>query len=326
MAKQFLFKMAESLGALRLARYIFKKEPLILMYHRIVDDPLLPGITPQTFEQQLRHLKKYFNVLPMSQLAENILNQDVKPYSVAITFDDGHCDFYTKAWPLLQKYELPAALYVTTGFVDQKCWLWPDLLRYLLIKTSKATLHLDNVGYLPLDSQHLLLSWNKLGDYCLTLSSENRWEFLKELSHKLEVDTETHAQPPFNSVTWDQLREMVSQGLEVGSHTVSHPILTSLSLDDASQELAISHERILSELGIPPKGICYPNGMSRDISEQLEVLSKNWYSYGLAAYPAGTYHERIMRLGRYATTTNLNRFKMLVAHITRDNNKQGEYR
>src|SRR5690606_11167369 len=148
--------------------YANRHEPLILMYHRIVSDPLLPGIGPDVFEQQLVYLKANFNVMSMAQLAEDIRNNQVKPYSLAITFDDGHGDFYTHAWPLLRKHNLPAALYVSSGFVDQRYWLWPDLLRYVLIKTNKSSLKLDEFDELPLGRDSLLSSWNTLGDYCLT--------------------------------------------------------------------------------------------------------------------------------------------------------------
>src|SRR5690606_42021405 len=67
-------------------------------------------------------------------------------------------------------------------------------------------------------------------------------------------------------LTWDQLREMQSQGLEVGSHTLSHPILSALTPAQVEEELRASSDHIKSELGKSPLGICYPNGMAKDIS------------------------------------------------------------
>lgn len=326
MAKQLLFKIAETLGVLWLARFYKRNQPIVLMYHRIVDQPLLPGIAPEIFEQQLQYLKKHFRVVPMVQLAEEIRTNTVKAYSVAITFDDGHGDFYTTAWPLLKKYQLPAALYVTTGFVDQKCWLWPDLLRYLLIKTRHQTILHDELGNLPLGKENILSTWNKLGDYCLTLKSDERWNFLTDLSSKLEVKADEYAQPPFNSVTWDQLREMSSQGLEVGSHTVSHPILSSLASSQLESELQLSHDRIEAEVGHPPQGICYPNGMARDISVEVENAGSNIYRYGLVAYPATISSSRLMHIGRWTGASNLLRFKQVMCHLSRNDNHQGEYR
>ena len=326
MNKKLLFKFAEALGALWLARFFKRHQPLILMYHRIIDEPLLPGVAPEAFEMQLQYLCKHFRVVPMAQLAEEIRTNTVKPYSVAITFDDGHADFYTSAWPLLKKYQLPAALYVTTGFVDQKCWLWPDLLRYLLIKTQHQIVKVDNVGELPLGREHALKTWNILGDYCLTLETQARWRFLQNLAFQLEVQPGECAQPPFNSVSWDQLREMNSHGLEVGSHTVSHPILSTLSSAQLEDELRLSYERIRAELSQEPCGICYPNGMAKDISPEVERIGGTIYRYGLVAYPAAISADQIMHIGRWPGASNLSRFKQVMCHLSRNDNHQGEYR
>lgn len=326
MVKQLLFEIAEALGLLWLARFYNRYEPMILMYHRIVKEPLLPGIAPEVFEQELKYLKRHFRVVPMAQLAEEIRTNTVKTYSVAITFDDGHGDFYTHAWPLLKQYQLPAALYVTTGFLDQKCWLWPDLLRYLLIKTECESVRVEEIGELPLGSTHILKTWNSLGDYCLTLNSEERMKFLAQLAVQLEVEPGEYAKAPFSSVTWDQLREMNSEGLEVGSHTLSHPILSSLTPAQLEDELTLSYQRIQTEIGQPPLGICYPNGMAKDISKDVERVGANLYRYGLVAYPAEISANKMMHLGRWAGANNFRRFKQVSCRLSRNDNFQGEYR
>lgn len=326
MAKQLILKFAEAIGLLWLSRFRNRYQPIVLMYHRIVREPLLPGIDPDVFEQQLVYLKANFNVIPMAQLAEDIRNNQVKPYSLAITFDDGHGDFYTHAWPLLRKYNLPAALYVTTGFVDQKCWLWPDLLRYLLIKTQKTSVTTPALGELPLTQDTLLQTWNSLGDYCLTLKAEERWQLLAQLAEELGVAPGENAKPPFHSVTWDQLREMQSQGLEVGSHTLSHPILSALTPEQLEEELRASSDHIQRELGKSPLGICYPNGMAKDISPLVEKVGANFYRYGLVAYPAAIKAARMFHIGRWAAPSSLMRFKIILSGLSRNDNHQGEYR
>lgn len=326
MAKQLILKFAEALGLLWINRFRNRSQPIVLMYHRIVREPMLPGIDPEIFEQQLAYLKAKFNVISMAQLAEDIRNQRVKPYSVAITFDDGHGDFYSNAWPLLRKYDLPVTLYVTTDFVDQKCWLWPDLLRYLLMKTQKTSVATQTLGDLPLTQDTLLQTWNSIGDYCLTLKAEDRWQFLQKLAKQLDVETGESAKPPFHSVTWDQLREMQDQGLEVGSHTLSHPILSTLTLEQLQEELRSSSTHIKNELGKSPLGICYPNGMAKDISPLVEKVGAEFYNYGLVAYPASLQADRIMHIGRWAAPSSLARFKIILNRLSRNDNHRGEYR
>lgn len=326
MQKTALIKALESLGGLRLGRYLHRHRPMVLMYHRVQSDPLLGGISPEVFAQQLAYVKRCFRVVGINQLLEELIHDQLQPYSLALTFDDGHSDFYSQAWPLLQRYQLPASLYVTTDFIDRRCWLWPDLLRHQLLKTTRAEVHIQDLGRVPLGQEVIAQSWSRLGDHCLTLAPEQRSAFLRELGEALGVAQPQAPQAPFCPVTWEQLREMHRQGLDVGSHSVSHPILSSLPEADLRYELEHSRQRLLEELGEAPKGICYPNGMARDVSERVETLAAERYQYGLVAYPRPVSPERLMRLGRWAAPNSFTRFKQSLSGLSRNDNYQGEYR
>lgn len=104
------------------------------------------------------------------------------------------------------------------------------------------------------------------------------------------LDREGH-QPTGRFITWDQARELATAGFSIGSHTVTHRSLGSLSPQDVRQELAVSRERITHELGVAPLALSYPYGTVRDFSAEVTR----------AAYDAG-YH--------YAVTAvnGLNRF------------------
>lgn len=321
-----LTKLLELSGGARLSRYLNRNRPIILMYHRVLSDPMLPGINPNVFAKQLKYLSEHFRVVSMSRLVDELKSNTVKPYTVAITFDDGHQDFYTNAWPALRHYHLPASLYIATGFIDNQCWLWPDLLRYELMNANVLSIDVDGIGTLPLERENILETWNTLGDYCLKLSPFDRKEFLNSLGEKLGVTSTQEPLPPFNPLTWDQLREMQVQGLDVGSHTVSHAILSALSNSDLIEELEDSYNRIFQELKSPPTGICYPNGMAEDVSRTVESVAGDLYSYGLVAYPDQVERSRIMHLGRWAASSDFTRFKRVMNSISRNDNHSGEYR
>lgn len=323
--RQFI-KCLDVAGGLRLARYFNRRRPIILMYHRIINDPCLPGIAPDVFSCQLDYIRRNFRAIPMDQLVLELNTNTLKPYTVAITFDDGHEDFYSNAWPLLQEHKLPASLYVSTGFIDNQCWLWPDLLRYELINARTSYVEIEGVGKLTLNSSDILETWNIIGDHCLRLRPETRTKFILELAEKLSVQLSPEPLPPFSPLTWSQLREMHRQGLDVGSHTVSHPILSALSYQDMEKELTTSRKRIETELGVVPSGICYPNGMAEDISEDVESVAKKNYSYGLVAYPGRVEKEKITRLGRWSASPDFLRFKQIMNHLSRNDNFNGEYR
>lgn len=326
MLKEAVVNTLEIVGGLAITRYLTRRKPRILMYHRVVDSPLLPGISPKLFEAQLIYLKKNFNVVSLNELLANVKKKTEKDYQVAVTFDDGHHDFYTHAWPILRKHGVPATLFTTTGFVDKKVWLWPDLLRMIILAAPPNNYRLDGLGEIALTRENPLHVWNTIADYCLTLSHAGRMVFITDLAFKMNVSVDAEPQEPFAPVSWSELREMKSEGLDIGSHSDTHPILSDLSDEELIIELEYSKQRISEEIGIPPTGICYPNGMAKDVSVKVEERARQFYEYGLVAYPAEIAMKNIMHLGRYAASSNISRFKLLINGASFHVNHAGEYK
>jgi|GEM_PF-1059292 len=324
MLKKFIVHILEALGALAVIRWYYRTRPVILMYHRISEDSRIPGIAPAIFEEQLQYLIKHFHVMNMR---EYLQQTTILPNTVVITFDDGHEDFYSIAWPLLKKYKLSASLFIVTEFVEGSCWLWPDLIKYILINAQDGEIQLPQTGLINLNKKNLLVNWQKLANVGLSLNSQARAEFINLLADATQLqDRLTLPQSPFASVTWEQLSAMVSEGLDVGSHTVSHPILSQLSLDELNYELQESKTRIEQKLPISVQGICYPNGMAKDISEQVLTAAQKIYQYGLVAFPAHTKLKKPMHLGRIGAPGDMENFKIKINQLSRNDNVTGEYR
>jgi peptidoglycan/xylan/chitin deacetylase (PgdA/CDA1 family) len=325
MLKHTIINWLDYCGGLKLARFMTRKKPMLLMYHRVLNDPITPGIDPRVFDVQMAYLKKHFNVLNLRQFYQGLSANNLPDNTIVITFDDGHHDFYTNAWPIIKKYNLTATLFVTTGFVDKQCWLWPDLLRYILLNTQKSQVDVANLGVFSLDKDRALKTWNSLGDYCLTLATDTRIAFIYALAKQLEVSVSGEPQHPFTPVDWQQLRDMQAQGLDVGSHSVTHPILSQVTLENLDWELATSKQRIEQELQSTPQGVCYPNGMAKDISTQVTNCSAAHYRYGVVAFPAPISIQDPMTMGRYGAPGNMQDFMVTVSRLTRKNNLSGEY-
>jgi peptidoglycan/xylan/chitin deacetylase (PgdA/CDA1 family) len=308
--KRLLLKAFERCGGFKLLQWRQRHRPVILMYHRIIDQHQIAGLAPAEFEQQLAYIAQRYRVVPINSLLQEVAEDRVQPYSLALTFDDGHCDFYQNAWPLLQKYQLPASLYVTTGFVDGSLWLWPDLLKYLLLTSPIKQFNLPSLGAISLAEPNFLTSWHQLGDHCLSLSSAARSDFIEQLAHSLNTAIPSAPLSPFTAVTWAQLQEMQQQGLDVGSHTVSHPILSSLSSPQLERELGAAGARIQAQLGQFPIGICYPNGRPCDINPQVTQMAQQLgYSYGLMGRNLGLDKNQPFVIGRLAAHHDFNYFK-----------------
>lgn len=318
--KSRLFQIIEALGGLKVLHYLNRNSPVILMYHRTIDEPFVAGMSPAIFEEQLHYLKKYFRVIPLEQLIEEISNNSLQPYSVALTFDDGHEDFYRIAWPLLRKFNFPATLYVTTGFVDGTYWLWPDLMRYILLNSKKEILEISALNAkLSTEKSIVLTSWNTLGDYCLTLKREIRNDFLRALAEEAGITIPAQPVAPFKAISWQQVEEMHAQGLDLGSHTISHPILSNLTPEEIYEELKGSSEALAQHIGYYPNGICYPNGQANDINKHvLEQARLCHYKYGIVAYNRKLSTDECYLLGRVSAASNLRDFKLNLCRIRKD--------
>jgi peptidoglycan/xylan/chitin deacetylase (PgdA/CDA1 family) len=284
------------------------------MYHRVLKDDFINGLTPQEFEQQIAYVCKHFTVLTIDELIHNAKNNCTVPYSIALTFDDGHYDFYLHAWPILKKYKARANLYITTGFVEGTTWLWPDLLKYILLNSHVEFLTLPVIGQLSTDKQLHEINWQKAGDFLLAVNAKERDQLLISLAKEAGININKSSEPPFQSVTWAQLQEMTRDGLQIGSHTVTHPILSSLSAEDLDHELAASHNIIKQQLGVDAMGICYPNGRPEDINDQVtKAAEAAGYTHGLMARNFKFSTKYVMRIGRIAANKDFFYFKWLLA-------------
>ena len=129
----------------RRAANLFLPRTIILLYHRVAElssDPQLLSVTPQHFAEHLEILRKYYRPIPLRETDKQLRR------SVMVTFDDGYADNLWNAKPLLERYDVPATVFVTTGYVgrDQEFW-WDELETFLLErKTLPETLQLNING------------------------------------------------------------------------------------------------------------------------------------------------------------------------------------
>jgi CelD/BcsL family acetyltransferase involved in cellulose biosynthesis len=116
----------------------------ILYYHRVNDDrdPFFPAISTQLFEQQMRFVARHYRVVSLSELMSRLEDGSPEPV-VAITFDDGYQDNYHNAFPILQRYDLPATIFLTTGGIDSGDPLWFERLTLAVKTTSREYIDLE---------------------------------------------------------------------------------------------------------------------------------------------------------------------------------------
>jgi peptidoglycan/xylan/chitin deacetylase (PgdA/CDA1 family) len=179
----------------RLHRHVFParntQEVAVLMYHSISQTDNYYAVPPHVFVQHMRYLKAQYCPVRLVEVAAFVTGQGTLPdRAIAVTFDDGYGDFFTHAFPLLEKYGIPATIFVCAGNVERQA-----------------------------------------------------------LGNNLPL------------LCWEQIRALQHSGLiEIGSHALTHQILTRLSRQEATAEIAASRAIIGSQCGISPRCFAYPKG------------------------------------------------------------------
>jgi peptidoglycan/xylan/chitin deacetylase (PgdA/CDA1 family) len=277
-------------GLLDLLLYLDEKrgrKPLILLNHRVldIDDPemlySIPGmtITPAVLEAQLNFLKKRFKILSTGSLQELLEKGMPLPHrSVLITFDDGWRDNYVNALPILKAAGVPAIIFITAGLVETADMVWfnkaimifksgkiePEKIMSIVRSICRdpappAELPEDIVGFVDM-----------LKPYNIKVINEVLDRLFKESC--LEKNNNSDYR---NILSWDEIAEMKSAGIEFGSHGMSHGILPLLGREDIKWELAQSKKIMESKIGSAIDTFAYPNGDYN--SEIIDITGEAGY-------------------------------------------------
>jgi peptidoglycan/xylan/chitin deacetylase (PgdA/CDA1 family) len=264
-------------GAFDLMRLISSRRALILTYHRFSadgngDDDKTPA---RQFAKQLEYLTAHYDVVPLSRMVERLTAREpLPPRLAAVTIDDGYRDAYEVAYPLLRRYGVSASLFVVTKFADRRAWIWTDKARFLTrqaapqrltmkIQESEVRLELNGTTSRRDASERINSIIKRVPD-------ESKEETIERLSLALGVAMPQTPPDEFSSVTWEQAREMCAYGIEIGSHTLTHPILTNVGNERLRRELRDSKSQLEEVLGHQVNLFCYPNG-DNDERVQCEV-------------------------------------------------------
>lgn len=254
-----------AVGLLTPFRLANRDKALIVTYHRFGEKGDQLMTSARVFRQQLDYLTSHYRVVPLSKLVEYLgSDQELPPGLAAITIDDGYRDAYEIAFPILQHYQAPATLFVVTDFLDRKTWLWTDKLRFLTAQT-RATRFETASNDLPLQFQlggqaSRLEAATQVNSHLKALPDEVKEEAIKRIASSLRIEIPDLPARDYDAITWEQARKMDSAGIEIGSHTLTHPILTNINDERLESELRGSKTKLEAELGRQVELFCYPNG------------------------------------------------------------------
>jgi len=260
-----------------LARALTRRYARILMYHRFSAHEQLRRMSVAVFEQHVRYISRNFTPRRLRDVVHKLrAQQDLDNHSVVLTVDDGYRDFMEHAYPILLRYGVPATIYVVTEFADGRIWLWPDALHWLISAAATGHCRLDLSGIvLELDLTSPACrnaSWSRFGMRLMELSTEDRWAAIRKLESRLGLELPARPTAEYAPMSWDDLRGLDPELIEIGSHTCTHPILSRCTAAQQSSEIASSKEILERRLGRSVEAFCYPHGESRDFTVETQAI------------------------------------------------------
>lgn len=234
----------------------------ILTYHRVPPDidPLLSSdqVDAQKFARHMAAISECFNVLPLPQALEHLERGTLPARALSITFDDGYQDNYTIALPILQQHGFKATFFVCSGYINDGL-MFNDIIVEALRACESTELDLNWLG-LGQQPAHDMAS--KRGCAQKILSTVKYLPFKEREQACLRVwETATSGKArPRLMMNDEQIRQLAAQGMTIGGHTHTHPILNRIDLNSAREDIARNRQLLGALVGQEPLIFAYPNG------------------------------------------------------------------
>jgi peptidoglycan/xylan/chitin deacetylase (PgdA/CDA1 family) len=254
----------------------------VICYHRVLsaDDHRFKGYKPvisasrDNFIKQIDHLRTYYNPISLRDLVA-WLDEGVPlpPRPALISFDDGYRDNAEVAWPIMRDRGVPAVIFLATDHIGTGTpFIW-DLAAYCFSTTAKNHMEVPLIGRMSLVTVHerdaATVVWVEAAK---RLPGSVRVDAINELMAALCVPAPPESAFRHLYLDWSDVLILAREGVEFGAHTRSHPILTSLPVNEAADEIEVSIERLTKILGSTPLGFAYPNGSGQDYSPDHEQV------------------------------------------------------
>lgn len=258
------------------------------MYHGVeskqtdfnLDIPSLV-ISPKNFEKQIKYLSKSYNIISMHDLTNHIKKKIPFPSnSVIITFDDGLKNNFINAFPILQKYNIKATVFLITDYIDTLKISWSNKLVYILkkigisefIKEFKNKFPaysnlIEKIGQKNIIEQISFLLRYKVDDNI-------RKKFIQSLYNKFKIKINKEKIKDLY-LSWEEIKKMDDAGISFGSHTSTHPVLSLSDYEKAKKEIVNSKKNIEVKLDKEINLFAYPYGNKDDFDLNIKKILVN---------------------------------------------------
>ena len=323
MTKDFLKKIYISKQIsylINLISFPWKGKGAILMYHRILPDEKIGedldlglAISCSNFENQIKMLKSKYKIYSMDEFIDN-LKKGKNEFMLTITFDDGYKDNLLYGLPILEKFEVPALIYITTNFLKQNVDLWWYELMETIQNRSAINFNYEkqNFDFILKNHKQKLSTYNNLRKIFLKLRTDKQIELL-------ETITGTKERKNYSKICLNQEEVKVLDNhplITIGSHSHNHLNFKILNNNEIQYEVNKSLEILEDLLNHKIKHFCYPYGGKKQVSvREYNIIEKLNLSSAVIgrAYPIKRYN--LFSLPRIYVGKNICN-KTLINHLS----------
>ncbi|MDZ7333336.1 MAG: polysaccharide deacetylase family protein [candidate division KSB1 bacterium] len=238
---------------------------------------------------------------------------------VVITFDDGYQDNYTNAFPILKKYAVPATIFLSTDPIQNGTRLWYDAIQETILGSSQKHIDLSAFG---LGEFEIITAKQK--DHAIHQITDHVKKFMngcrkEEITEYLETRYSTNddaGNSQWLMLNWDQIKEMARSGITFGAHTMTHPILTQISTEEAQREIQLSRKIIEENIGMKVDLFAYPNGNADDYNDKIiDLVKSEGFSAACTLIPGVNRRNNLYALYRLGID---NEFTGISNHFTKE--------
>lgn len=251
------------------------------------------------------HITRYFEPVPLSAVVEALDSGKALPEnSLAVTIDDGYRNFLLHGHPIFRRHRIPTTVYAVAGFSDGRLWLWHDQIEFGIRETSRSSIRAkpgdEELVFETGTAEQKNEAIGRLSEKLKEVSNDRRVAFVADFGRVCGVEIPRHPPVEREAMSWDELRAVAAEGVEIGCHTESHPILARVSSRlELEREIGGAKQQMEERLGFRVRHFCYPNGRAVDISEAaIRCVGEAGYAsavintWGMNALPAERFQIR----------------------------------
>jgi len=256
------------MGGLEALRIRHRRDFGVLMFHSFQEQDRA------NVESICSRITRHFSPVSLSEIVEAMEGGPALPdHALAVTVDDGYRNFLLHGHPIFRRYRIPVTLYAVAGFAGGRLWLWPDQIEFGVQHAERAGIRAEFPGgevmELPLRTpSERAAAQLRLTERLKEIPNQQRLDFVARFGELCGIEIPRDPPAGREAMSWGELRAVAAEGVEIGCHTETHPILSRISSPaELSRETRGAKELMEEKLGLEVRHFCYPNGRPEDIGE-----------------------------------------------------------